>query len=110
MLRTATRAGDTVARVGGDEFLVLLPDANAAAAQRIAARVRRSLRRWRETEYGLAPQLSIGWASADDDGVSGATRRADQRMYALKRRRAHTKTNRPVALMPGKGRRSMDRP
>lgn len=88
LLRTATREGDTVARVGGDEFLVLLPAIDAEGAARVARRIRDNVRRWRATEYGLTPQLSIGWSVSSDDGPAGTIARADRRMYALKRGRA----------------------
>ncbi len=89
LLRTATRAGDTVARVGGDEFLVLLPSIDADGAARIARRIRRHVREWRVTEFALTPKLSIGWSVSTGDGSAATIVRADRRMYALKRRRAH---------------------
>lgn len=44
VLRAAVRAGDSVGRYGGDEFIVLLPDANGDIAHRIAQRLRRMIR------------------------------------------------------------------
>lgn len=42
-LVSAVRGDDVVARLGGDEFLILMVDTDAAAAARIAERVRRSV-------------------------------------------------------------------
>lgn len=42
-LQTAVRAVDYVGRIGGDEFMLLLPDADAAEVVRIAERVRLTL-------------------------------------------------------------------
>jgi diguanylate cyclase (GGDEF)-like protein/PAS domain S-box-containing protein/putative nucleotidyltransferase with HDIG domain len=43
ILADATRAGETVARVGGEEFAMLLPEADEEEALRAAERVRRAI-------------------------------------------------------------------
>lgn len=44
-VQRAARAGDVVGRVGGDEFLILLPDADVAEAQGVAERALVAVRR-----------------------------------------------------------------
>ena len=41
--RESTRSCDTVARIGGDEFSVLLPEADITQAERVADRIARTL-------------------------------------------------------------------
>jgi diguanylate cyclase (GGDEF)-like protein len=108
LLRTVTRDGDTVARIGGDEFLLLLPGTDSTGAKRIAARIRRNVRRWRVSEFGLAPELSVGWAVSSEDGAEDAVSRADQRMYAHKRRRAQGLRNSKRAAHSVRERRAGD--
>ncbi len=89
VILAGVRESDIVARVGGDEFHVLLLDADVGDASKVAARIGRVARRWRVSEHQLSPELSAGWAVVEDDRIDEATDLADQRMYAAKRRRAH---------------------
>ncbi|HTC86373.1 MAG TPA: GGDEF domain-containing protein [Candidatus Acidoferrum sp.] len=101
LLRTLTRDADTVARLGGDEFLVLLPSTDAQGAAKVARRIQRNARRWRVTDHGLAPQLSVGWSISSGADPSAAIIEADREMYAMKRRRGRAAARRSaLALIP----------
>ncbi len=77
-LNLGVRGGDTVFRIGGDEFAVLAPNCDVAAAGRVAARLRAAL-----DAHGV--EASIGWASRPDDGtLQEAAVTADGAMYAEK--------------------------
>jgi len=83
MLRSVARASDIVGRIGGDEFVVVMPDTSPAGALHQAVRVRRAL-------PGDAPTpvtLSIGIAGLDDDEptVQALLRAADAGLYEVKR-------------------------
>jgi diguanylate cyclase (GGDEF)-like protein len=88
-LESVVRRVDTVARVGGDEFVVLSiatsADDEAAA---LVGRLRNALRRPYRVEGGLVElDASIGWAIFPQDGVTPTEllARADGQMYASKR-------------------------
>jgi diguanylate cyclase (GGDEF)-like protein len=87
LIRTCVRDSDLIARVGGDEFIVLLSPADQATADRVLARLRRAERMWRVTEHGLVPRLSMGLAPVVDGDLESARSIADRAMYANKRRR-----------------------
>lgn len=87
-LRAVLRSTDTAARIGGDEFVVLLPVvASAADADHLAAKLRAALAR----PFAIGPRqiaisASIGVALHPADGGSAAElmRAADAAMYADK--------------------------
>jgi diguanylate cyclase (GGDEF)-like protein len=88
-LRSVLRESDTVARVGGDEFVILSlgtqEDAEAAA---LVSRLRQALRRpYRVNGTLVELDASIGWAVFPQDGVSPGEllALADGQMYATKR-------------------------
>ncbi len=89
--RSVLRAGDTVGRFGGEEFLVLLPETDEHAAYIVAERLRGAVAATplaaREVQGGIALTVSIGLASYPTDGASGGAVReqADQAMYWAKR-------------------------
>ncbi len=89
-LRLAVRANDIVARYGGDEFVVLMPDTDLAAAQLVAERVVAGVRGQRHqladgSEGTVA--CSAGLALYPDDGRTATRllRAADAAMYKVKR-------------------------
>lgn len=86
-LETIIRKSDMVARVGGDEFTLLLPDASAEEAVGVAERV---LQRVREPQEILGRQLhitaSLGITVFPEDGqdAEALLRNADIAMYKAK--------------------------
>jgi len=89
-LRAATRQNDVLARVGGDEFVLLAPDCGGDAQLReLAGRLISCVRAVGENEYGgrFPIGVSIGIATCPDrvETVEGLLDVADAAMYAAKR-------------------------
>jgi diguanylate cyclase (GGDEF)-like protein len=89
ILLSSLRPGDVAIRLGGDEFLVVLQDQDADAAQRLAERLVSLFGQmpWSTTDVAR-PSLSIGLATAHaGDRVTGEQllRRADEALYRSKR-------------------------
>jgi diguanylate cyclase (GGDEF)-like protein len=87
-IRSCSRPEDTVARIGGDEFNVLLPDiADSAAAFKYAERLIETVKEPVSIEgHQLTVTLSIGIAMYPDDGRDAVDlqRQADAAMYYAK--------------------------
>jgi len=84
--RRRIRGSDTVFRVGGDEFLVLLYDTNATAAHGIAEDMGKEIKALSLLSEGEVT-VSIGIAAAvPDDDLDDWVKRADDKMYLAKSR------------------------
>ena len=95
-LKLAVRSSDVVARYGGDEFILLMPDTDAAEATRVAERACQDVASLAHTMAdGSAVHVacSAGLAQYPQDGLTGRDllRRADAAMYADKRARTRAR-------------------
>jgi diguanylate cyclase (GGDEF)-like protein len=83
--RRAVRSADTVARIGGDEFAVILPDTDAEGAFLFAERVREAI--MSQQVDGAPLTMSLGIAEFDADGLAPEilTRSADKALYEAKK-------------------------
>jgi diguanylate cyclase (GGDEF)-like protein len=107
-IRDCCRTGDVAFRVGGDEFAVLLPDAQAEDVHRVGQRLRTSV-----ADLGLGVGLSYGSAAWPADASTKDTLllRADGRLYSSKptgRERAATGSGGGLDRAPAGGRSLVD--
>ena len=86
VLRANTRAGDLVARVGGEEFLLALPEAGPERAAEVCERLRAQVAAhdWAALATGLTVTLSVGLTSAPPYDAETLSLRADSALYRAK--------------------------
>lgn len=99
-IKTHLRKTDIIARVGGDEFVVLLTETDAQTAPAVISNMQRALLK-EMAENGWAVTFSIGvlTLTAPQISVDEMLRRADQLMYVVKN---GGKNNIQYASHPGK--------
>ncbi len=85
-LREGTRPSDHAARMGGEEFLIFLPQTEIASAQAAAERLRQHVAAWTLEPEHLSVTVSIGvaQAAAEDEAFDDLLIRADRALYAAK--------------------------
>lgn len=88
-LRAACRGGDLVGRIGGDEFVIVVRQPQAAVVESIAQRVSNLVQSEVLTVAGkLSVGVSIGWATWEaGQSAADLVERADRAMYETKARR-----------------------
>lgn len=111
LVRENTRQSDAAARLGGEEFVILLADTDGGDAYALAERLRSQIAR---TRFGIGV-LSNRTVTASfgviefraGEGLDEAIRRADEMMYAAKRSGKNKTlvgwTNTKLAAAPGGG-------
>lgn len=87
--RREKRDTDVLARVGGEEFAMLLPETNAADAAKFAERLRREIAEPTARDFRKVARvtISVGVAQAgpDANGITKLMKQADNALYEAKR-------------------------
>jgi diguanylate cyclase (GGDEF)-like protein len=86
LLRENTRAADLVARIGGEEFLLVMPEAGIERAREVCERLRQRVADWdwERLAPGLQVTLSAGVTAAPPFDAAVLTARADTALYRAK--------------------------
>ena len=87
LIRKNCRETDTVARLGGEEFGVYMPNTDLSTAQIIAERIRTEIFRTPLRVGGREVQLSVSIGLArrlDNEGFTDVFKRADNALYRAK--------------------------
>jgi diguanylate cyclase (GGDEF)-like protein len=87
LLQDNLRGDDLIIRTGGEEFLLVLPEAGPERALEVCDRLRQRVARhaWEGLAPGLQVRLSIGLAAAPPYDLRALVGRADTALYAAKR-------------------------
>lgn len=105
-LKVVLRHSDVRGRLGGDEFLIVLPDTPAAGAAHVAEAVRREIEELRgqaeDSDLQVTASVGVATAAPDEIDAQALVGRADRALYRAKdagRNRVAT-ADMPAADMP----------
>jgi diguanylate cyclase (GGDEF)-like protein len=89
-LKSAVRASDLVARMGGEEFVILLPDIKERDAKRLADRLCQMVRKMKLDAITGSVTISIGVSRYDPTSLityvnPDILKQADAALYTAKR-------------------------
>ncbi len=90
LLKKCVRREDTLARIGGDEFAVILPQADEETAKKLEKRIIRTVRKENERRNFQVPlSLSLGFtvAHSPKENLEDVFDSADAAMYRQKQRK-----------------------
>lgn len=86
IMQNVSRDEDVVCRVGGEEFLILLPSVGSKVAEEVAERLRRQVEQTRFEPVGqFTISLGVAQWSLDSGHVEAALKVADNMLYKAKR-------------------------
>jgi diguanylate cyclase (GGDEF)-like protein len=97
LIEGAVRTTDFVGRWGGDEFVVLCPEAHVDGTRRVADKLRDAVaaQRFELRDGALHATVSLGWAVGGQSGdASSLLAAADAGLYGEKRRALRSRTRR----------------
>ena len=97
LLTSLARQGDTVARWGGEEFVVVLPETDLAGAHRFAERLRRTIESHAVGDMHTSASCGVA-TMLPEDSVEELLGAADQALYQAKsngRNRTETAVRKP---------------
>lgn len=88
-IKKGFRDGDVVARIGGDEFALLVEDADEELLKTICSRITKAVEEVNSQKAGLPLSMSVGYALMDNDctSIDDIIKEADDKMYREKLRK-----------------------
>ena len=109
-LRANLREGDTLSRIGGDEFGILFSGCSISSAKRLAEKIRKRVDEfrfaWHDKSFRIGASIGLVPVTAESGTISDVLSAADSACYVAKengRNRVHVYKNNDIAVAEQKG-------
>lgn len=85
LLKRFIRSSDLAARLGGEEFVVVMPDTGVGGAEAITSRLRRGVAESTGVKTPITVSIGVAELQGPNDTPERLLRRADDALYEAKR-------------------------
>ena len=109
-LRVVLREGDTLSRIGGDEFGILFSGCSIASARRLAEKIRRQVEDfrfvWEDKSFRVGASIGLVPVTAESGTISDVLSAGDSACYVAKengRNRIHVYKTTDAAMLERRG-------
>ncbi len=92
VIKESLRASDMAARIGGDEFAILLPNSDFAVVENVSKRIRGAIQKYNAANPKLPLSISVGFAVGREmpPNLTELFKEADNNMYREKLNRSQS--------------------
>ena len=87
ILKMSFRECDVLARMGGDEFAIIIPHCSVDIIEQACQRLNRNIMNYNESQTDLPMSISMGWSIKNlqiSNNIAEIIKEADVKMYAEK--------------------------
>lgn len=98
-LKNECRADDIIARIGGDEFVIIFPRTDEEAVECITQRIYKAVEECSLKEVVVS--VSVGWATKhnSEEDIQDILKKAEERMYRKKMTESQSMRNKTVMII-----------
>ena len=87
IIKDSIREKDSIIRMGGDEFLVILTETDSEGVRSVIERIRENMKKNNESNVDYKVSMSLGYATMvnGEKDVEDVIKEADEKMYEEKK-------------------------